>query len=281
MITRRRLLIAALVAALAALGAATSQVFGSNGDSSVAVGTAPPDPFAEVQTPAGPALPLERIMAIAGEEADRAGEPSPRFWAGEGTLEEAEGTFNEGFKQPGGNTDPGYQRLLDTPVVVVLMTGEHFTLTDARVKPGTTLPTVDAMFVVINSHTGEITGRGLPTPDALKRAESLTAAGASLRRVIALSPVTGTIAGKLTVGGGPARKRPPKHISPTPSHAILVQRNGRTVKVAHTNSKGAFYVRVAPGTYSLKGTVGADCQSKTVHVKANATVRVSLGCSIK
>jgi hypothetical protein len=99
--------------------------------------------------------------------------------------------------------------------------------------------------------------------------------------VIALSPVTGTISGTLDVSGGPPKKRPPKHAAPPLTHAVLVQRGGKTVKVAHTNGRGAFSVRVAPGTYALKGTVGADCQSKTVTVKAKATVRVKLSCSIR
>jgi hypothetical protein len=244
------------------------------------VEAAPPDRFAEVQTPTGPALPLERILAVAGEEAERAGEPFPSFATGEGTLEQAEGTFNAGFTPPEGNVDPGYQRLLDTPVVV-LMTGQHFTLSNARVRPGSTTPTVDAMFVVTDSHTGQITGRGLPTPDAVQQGESLTAVAAARRRVIALSPVTGTITGIFRVSGGPAKKRPSKHIPPATSHAVLVQRGGKTVKVAHTNGRGGFSVRVAPGTYSLKGTVGADCQPKAVRVQANKTVRVTLGCDIR
>lgn len=130
---------------------------------------------------------------------------------------------------------------------------------------------------------GSITvGRGLPIPDAVQHAQSLTAAAAARRRVTVLSRFSGIIAGTLNVGGGPPhRKRlhQPKPSGPT-THAVLVQRGGRTVKVAHTNSRGEFSVRVAPGAYALRGTVGADCQSKTVTVKANATSHVKLNCSI-
>jgi hypothetical protein len=276
MLTRKRLLISAVVAVCAAFAIAATEVFGADSGATITTKAAPADPFAEVTTPTGPALPLEQVLLIARQEAERAGEPNPSFAEGTGTLEQAMGTFESGYTPPEDNADPGYQRLLDTPVDLILMTGEHFTMNGARVPSGTSIPTVEAMFVVIDSHRGEVIGRGLPTPEAVAHAESLNAVAAGQRGVIAIKAATGMILGKLTVSGGPAHRT-----SRQTTHTVVVKRNGRHVTVAHTDKTGAFRLNLRPATYVLKGTTGGDCQPKTVTVKPERTAHVNLSCSIR
>jgi hypothetical protein len=210
-------------------------------------------------------MPQEAILQIAAGEAAQDGEADPTMALGSGTLLEAMGTFTRDFNMPEPVTDPGYQRLLDTPVDVVLMRGS-FTLANAPVRAGSQLPRGDAMFVVIDSHRGLILGRGLPTPQALVEAEAKSPAYAAKTRAIALHPAMGTISGVLHVSGGRAHKG---RITDQPTHAVLIQRHRRTIKVVHTNSRGRFSVRLSPGTYSLEGPAGSDCQPKTAALKAN------------
>lgn len=269
MLTNKRIIIAALLAAIA-LAVLASGVLAASGEAPAEQ----PSPFASVTVPTGPALSLGAITAIAAKEAARDGEQNPSMSVGEGTLAQAMATFS-GDPAPE-STDPGYQRLLDTPVDVVLMRG-HFTLTDAIAPARTTIPAGDTMFVVIDSHRGDILGRGLPTPEAVAAAEAKSPAYAARTRAVAFHPVMGMVAGTFHVAGGPASLR--KHITSEAGHAILVQQKGKTIKVTHTNSRGGFAVRLSPGGYSLKGTLGV-CRDESVTVKANETVRVSLACSI-
>lgn len=271
---KRAFAIALVVAALAIVGGAAI-VMASSGSAPAAQGQ--PDQFAEITTPTGPELPAEEIAEIAEAEARRTGEPEPTIEVGTGTLEQAMGTFNEGFSVPQPVTDPGYQRLLDTPVALVVLKGQHFTLTNAPVRKGSGIPSGEVLFLVIDSHRGEILGRGLPSPEALQHAEAASQAKAASAHAISFHAVPGTIAGILKVGGGPPHR---KNNEREPTHAVIVKRGTRTVAVAHTNSKGSFTIRTRPGTYSLRGTVGSDCQTKTLTVKPQKTTRVTLICSI-
>jgi hypothetical protein len=269
-IARRRTLLAILIAGVASMVVAI-EVSGSP-STSAAVSQEASDPFAQVTIPTGPALPLERIAEIADQAALRAGEPSPSMAIGSGMLEQAMRTFGSSFNIPEPVTDPGYRRLLETPVDMVVMKGRHFTLEDALVCPGSGVPSGSTFFLVIDSHRGVVIGRGIPTPEALQSAETESTATAASNRVIAFQTVTGTIAGVLEVSEGRIKRKR--------SHAVFVKKASKTIKVAHTNGEGRFTVRVSPGTYTLNGTVGADCPRETVIVRATKTTRVKLRCSV-
>jgi hypothetical protein len=273
MMTRRRTLLAILIAGIISAVVATAV---SGSPSTLCQETS--DPFAQVTIPIGPALPLEQIAEIADQSARRAGEPSPSMAIGSGTLEQSMRTFDSSFNIPEPVTDPGYRRLLETPVDMVVMKGQHFTLEDALVRPGSGMPSGSALFLVIDSHRGVVMGRGIPTPEALQSAEAESTATAASNRVIAFQAVTGTIAGVLDVSGGRVKHKRKGERERT--HAVLIKKASKTVKIAHTNGEGRFTVRISPGTYTLNGTVGADCPRKTVIVKATKTTRVKLLCSV-
>jgi hypothetical protein len=91
---------------------------------------------------------------------------------------------------------------------------------------------------------------------------------------------TGRITGKLTVTGGPVERGAyPDKVRA--GSAVLVKIGSRLVSVLHVNGKGAFTVRLAPGTYALSGTVGGDCHPVEVVVKPHQTSHVSLLCSLR
>jgi len=274
MITVKRSLAAVIAVGTLAFAASATNVLGSDGS---APEQPPSDPFGEVTTPTGPELPLERVAAIAEAEAAQTGEPNPSLAIGTGTLRQAMGTFDASFSLPEPVTDPGYQRLLDTPVDLVVMKGQSFTLTNTPVRPDGAVPSGGVLFLVIDSHRGAVMGRGLPTPEELEHAEASSPALAASAHTISFHAVKGTIAGLLLVSGGPARKHKSER---QPTHAVIVKKGTRTVAVAHTNGKGAFSIRLRRGTYTLKGTVGSDCQPRTVVVKPAMTVHVKLLCSI-
>ncbi len=159
---------------------------------------------------------------------------------------------------------------------VTVPTGPEL-LSNAPVRAGSALPSGNTLFLVIDSHRGDILGRGLPTPEGLQHAEAVSLALAASVHTISFHAVTGTIAGVLTVSGGPAHKVKKER---EPTRAVIVKNRSRTIAVAHTNGKGAFSIRLAPGTYTLEGTVGSLCQGKTVVVRPDKTARVKLLCSV-
>jgi hypothetical protein len=275
MITAKRALIATLGVTILATAGAT-QVLGASGTSNTP--TESRDPFESVTVPTGPELPLEKIAAIADEEALRAGEPNPTMSVGTGTLEQAMRTLNSSFSLPEPVTSPGYRALLATPVDLVIMRGIHFTLADAHVRPGSPTPSGPALELVIDSHRGGVYGRGLPTTEQLEHAESVSSALAASRGVIALHRVTSRITGVLDASGGPAHRRG----SLGASHAtVLVKSGKRLVARTVTNDKGDFVVHIQPGTFTVVGALGGACIPTTVVAKPNETSRTKLTCSIR
>lgn len=263
--------------ALGAFGA--TQGFGANSQpNGPATLSDTKDPFEGVTVPTGPELSLERIIAIADEAAAHAGDPAPSGMSiGTGTLEEGMRSMGDGYKQPEPVSSQGFQNLLSTPIALVILRGQ-FTLNDASVPPGDSIPTASVMSLMIDTHKGDIFERGLPTPEQLQHIETTSPAQASSRGTIAVHRVSGTIVGVLRVDGGP----PSRHDNEVHAGAAVVVTAGtHKVKVAHTfGSAGRFTLHIAPGTFVLSGTIGGRCRKSTVVVRPSKTTHVALQCSI-
>jgi hypothetical protein len=268
---RRRLMLVVVLGCLALFG--VSQAFSAIAGTSPA--TTAGDPFAGYEAPTGPELPLEKIVAIADARSDEAGTPNPPMRAGKGSLEAAMRTIDRSSNLPE-QTSPGYRAMLATPVYLVVMQG-HFALNDAHVPPGDGIPTGSVLDLVIDAHTGAVIGRALPTPEQQQQNEALPLTGVAARSFIAVHSVTGRIAGRLYVSGGPARAGSGPH--PGDHFAVIVTRGSRTVAKTTTTRQGTFSIHIRPGRYGIVGQIGG-CKRTRVVVRVGKTARATLYCSL-
>ena len=94
---------------------------------------------------------------------------------------------------------------------------------------------------------------------------------------VAVHRVTGVIAGRLYVSGGPPSTGHGVH--PADRFTVVVTRGTRTLAKTITTRRGAFSIHIAPGGYELVGKPGA-CRAKKVVVKAERTTRARLYCAL-
>jgi hypothetical protein len=268
--TKRRLVVV-MVLAGAALFAAVQVLSASAGPSQAT----PADPFAGYVTPSGPDIPLERVVALADARSAEAGQPDPPMSEGKGTLEAAMRTIDRSTNLTE-QTSRGYRAMLATPVDLVVMQG-RFTLGDALVPAGRPMPTGSVLDLVIDSHTGAVIGRALPTPEQQQQNESVPLASIASRGLIAVHKVTGVIAGRLYASGGPARAG--HGLRPGDRFAVVVTRGARTLAKTTTTRLGAFRIQIAPGRYELVGRTGR-CKATKVVVKSGKTTHATLYCSL-
>jgi hypothetical protein len=269
--TKRRL-VAVMVLAGVALFVGVQVLSASAGPSQATAA----DPFAGYVTPSGPDIPLEKVVALADARSAEAGQPDPPMSEGKGTLEAAMRTIDRSTNLTE-QTSRGYRAMLATPVDLVVMQG-HFTLGDALVPAGRPAPTGSVLDLVIDSHTGAVIGRALPTAEQQQEQnQGVPLAGIASRGLIAVHKVTGVIAGRLYVSGGPPRAGHGVH--PADRFTVVVTRGTRTLAKTITTRRGAFSIHIAPGRYELAGEPGA-CRAKKVVVKAGRTTRARLYCGL-
>lgn len=268
--TKRRLVVVMVLAGVALFVGV--QVLSASAGPSQATAA---DPFAGYVTPSGPDIPLEKVVALADARSAEAGQPDPPMSEGKGTLEAAMRTIDRSTNLTE-QTSRGYRAMLATPVDLVVMQG-HFTLGDALVPAGRPTPTGSVLDLVIDSHTGAVIGRALPTPEQQQQSEGVPLASIASRGLIALHRVTGVIAGRLYVSGG--RPHAGQGLHPADRFAVVVTRGTRTLAKTTTTRRGAFSIHIAPGRYELAGEPGA-CRAKKVVVKAGRTTRARLYCGL-
>ncbi len=95
----------------------------------------------------------------------------------------------------------------------------------------------------------------------------------------AAASVTGVIAGRVFIAGGPPRRG--GHNSGR-LKVVVMDESRKVVARTTTARNGEFSVRVIPGNYFIVSKLGTfTCQGKGVLVRAGARVRTSIVCSIK
>jgi hypothetical protein len=266
---RRRLTVVIMLGASAVFGA--TQVFGASPEANPVVRS--PDPFAGVVVPSGPELTREQIVSIAEHASTQAGEPNPSISMGHGTLEAAMRTIDPSSQFPE-STSPGYRAMFAMPVFLVALHG-HFTLTDALVRRGSPMPSGTVLDLVIDAHTGAVTGRALPTLEEQQQGEAAPLARvASRSSFIVVHALRGLIVGHLYLSGGRRGS-----VVPGNRVAVIVRHGSRTVARAITSRHGAFRVSIKAGSYRVAGTYGG-CVANKVVVRAGKTTHTRLICGL-
>jgi hypothetical protein len=232
------------------------------------------DPFLVV-TPAGPKLPLERVLSIARGEAQAAGDENPPISWGEGTLQEAKRTIDpsDATTEP---TDPGLRSQLERPVDLVVMTG-HFTLGGVSVPLGGGVPVGEVLDLVIDSHSGEVVGRALPLPGQQSASRAAATNGAGRR--IALHTVPRLNTGPSAVKSAPAPLG--RVVGVWKGKGRIVAFRGKTVLFrTRPGPNGRFVLPLIPGEYevAVKRPSGRYCPAKHVVVQAEREIEVTLTC---
>lgn len=267
---RHRLVVVTVVGALAVFGVA--QVFGASPGASPVV--SPPDPFAGVVIPSGPELQPEQVVAIAEGASTRSGETNPSISMGSGTLEAAMRTIDPTSRFPE-STSRGYRAMFAMPVFLVVLRGK-FTLDDALVRRGSAIPTGSVLDLVIDAHTGAVTGRALPTPEQQQQSEAVPLARVASRNLIAVRPVRGLLVGRLYLSGG----RPGRRSVVLGNRVeVIVSHGSRRVARAITSRNGAFSIAIKPGSYRVVATTGG-CIANNVVVKVGKATRTRLICGL-
>jgi hypothetical protein len=279
----KRLLLAAIVAGGGIVGA--TQISAS------ASSPAPVKPFASVQVPSGPELPVTHVEEIAQTQAARAGDAGPSMSLGKGTLEQAMRSIDPSTAFPqteaSASTETGAQirKMLSEPVTLVVMQGQ-FTLINAHLRKGAPPPTGAVLDLVVDSHTGAVVGRALPIRQEVPIQEGGALVSVVSRGRIAVHSVMSVISGRLLVGGGPLR-RGGSAVTGGSHWRVTVSRGARVVAKLVTNGKGGFAVRVPAGRYTVAGRLpaGRPCgipqATKRVVVRASKKTEVQLACSTR